>query len=150
MLAKILFWQESLPPEYARIFAFDNFSRTKKHVLAKALDMEQETDGCIPVGAYARLYIKDVSAGVASKLCRLASKMPVIASGLLQHESKFSVLNFRLPILSLFSYSGSIHIISYHYLTQLYWSLALRSMTHMMLLLKQKKNSFFTWASANL
>ncbi|KAL8514967.1 hypothetical protein ACS0TY_013885 [Phlomoides rotata] len=89
--------KESLPPEYARIFAFDNFSRTKKHVLAKALDMEQETDGCVPVGSYTRLYIKDVSTGVASKLCRLANKMPVIACGLLQHESKVSVLNFRFP-----------------------------------------------------
>ncbi|KAF9601778.1 hypothetical protein IFM89_022946 [Coptis chinensis] len=30
--------KESLPPEYARIFAFDNFTRTQKHVLAKALE----------------------------------------------------------------------------------------------------------------
>lgn len=85
--------KESLPPEYARIFAFDNFARTQKHVLAKALDMGQETDGYIPVGSYARLYIKDVSAGVAFKLCTLSKKMPVIASGLLQHESKISVLH---------------------------------------------------------
>ena len=97
MLTKFMFWQESLPPEYSRIFAFDNFTRTQKHVLAKALDMLQEADECIPVGSYARLYIKDVSAGIASKLCTLSKRLPVVASGLLQHESKISVLHFRLP-----------------------------------------------------
>ncbi|KAH6821037.1 pre-rRNA-processing TSR1-like protein [Perilla frutescens var. hirtella] len=88
--------KESLPPEYARIFAFDNFARTQKHVLAKALDLGQETDGCIPSGAYVRLYVKDVSAVIASKLCALSEKMPIIASGLLQHESKISVLHFSI------------------------------------------------------
>ena len=89
-------YQESLPPEYARIFAFDNFARTQKLVLAKALDMEQESrDDCIPVSSYVRLHIKEVSKGVACKLCSLAKTMPVIASGLFQHESKMSVLHFR-------------------------------------------------------
>ncbi|KAL3845392.1 hypothetical protein ACJIZ3_002795 [Penstemon smallii] len=83
--------KESLPPEYARIFAFDNFSRTKKHVFAKSLD-EQET---VPAGSYARLYIKEVPEGVASKLC-MSKTIPVIASGLLQHESKVSVLHFSI------------------------------------------------------
>ncbi|KAK6131379.1 hypothetical protein DH2020_034864 [Rehmannia glutinosa] len=88
--------KESLPPEYAKIFAFDNFPRTQKHVLAKALTMEQDVNGCIPAGSYARLYIKDVPAGTASKLCMLAETIPVIASGLLQHESKLSVLHFSI------------------------------------------------------
>ncbi|KAL0403083.1 UNVERIFIED_CONTAM: Pre-rRNA-processing protein T [Sesamum radiatum] len=88
--------KESLPPEYARIFAFDNFSRTQKHVFAKALDMEQELSDCIPPGSYAKVYIKDVQDGVASKLCMSAKKMPIIASGLLQHESKVSVLHFSI------------------------------------------------------
>ncbi|KAG8378073.1 hypothetical protein BUALT_Bualt08G0100100 [Buddleja alternifolia] len=88
--------KESLPPEYAKIFAFDNFPRTQKHVLAKALDMEQERDEYIPAGSYARLYIKDVPDGVSSKLCMSAKKMPVIACGLLQHESKVSVLHFSI------------------------------------------------------
>ncbi|KAE8057373.1 hypothetical protein FH972_014074 [Carpinus fangiana] len=89
--------KESLPPEYARIFAFDNFARTQKLVLAKALDMEQENrDDCIPVSSYVRLHIKEVSKGVACKLCSLAKTMPVIASGLFQHESKMSVLHFSI------------------------------------------------------
>ncbi|XP_062164009.1 uncharacterized protein LOC133870804 [Alnus glutinosa] len=89
--------KESLPPEYARIFAFDNFARTQKLVLAKALDMEQENrDDCIPVSSYVRLHIKEVSNGVACKLCLLSKTAPVIASGLLQHESKMSVLHFSI------------------------------------------------------
>ena len=95
---KFLFnkYQESLPPKYARIFAFDSFARTQKHVLAKALDMEQENrDDCIPPSSYVRLHIKEVPNSVAWKLCSLIQTVPVIVSGLLQHESKMSVLHFR-------------------------------------------------------
>ncbi|KAL7244681.1 hypothetical protein ACSBR2_000119 [Camellia fascicularis] len=89
--------KESLPPEYAKIYAFDNFTRTQKHVLAKALEMEQGgSDDCIPASSYATLHVKDVPTGVASKLCMLAKKMPIIACGLLQHESKISVLHFSV------------------------------------------------------
>ncbi|KAB1203555.1 hypothetical protein CJ030_MR8G015378 [Morella rubra] len=89
--------KESLPPEYARIFAFDNFARTQKHVLSNALDMEQENrDDCIPTGSYISLHIKEVPNGVACKLCSLAKTVPVVASGLLRHESKMSVLHFSI------------------------------------------------------
>ncbi|PWA54939.1 ribosome biogenesis protein BMS1/TSR1, AARP2CN [Artemisia annua] len=89
--------KESLPPEYARIFAFDNFNRTQKHVLKKALDMEQgSADECVPATSYVTLHIRDVPAHIASNLCMVANKMPVIACGLLQHESKISVLHFRV------------------------------------------------------
>ncbi|KAL6544147.1 hypothetical protein OROGR_010644 [Orobanche gracilis] len=137
--------KESLAPDYSRIFTFDNFVRTKKHVLANAIDMLQEKDGdrakakkrieagrgqeddekdcdrakakkrieagrgqedddlklyikcgCIPAGSYARLYVNDVSAGVLSKLCTQSKRLPVIACGLLQHESKISVLHFSI------------------------------------------------------
>ncbi|OMP03080.1 Pre-rRNA-processing protein TSR1 isoform 1 [Corchorus capsularis] len=89
--------KESLPPEYARIFAFDNFARTQKHVMAKALEMEQESrDDCVPTGSYARIYIKDVPLDVASKLCVVSSTGPIVLCGLLQHESKMSVLHFSI------------------------------------------------------
>ncbi|KAK4577823.1 hypothetical protein RGQ29_028089 [Quercus rubra] len=89
--------KESLPPEYARIFAFDNFARTQKHVVAKALDMEQENrDDCIPASSYVRLHIKEVPNSVACKLCSLIKTVPVTVSGLLQHESKMSVLHFSI------------------------------------------------------
>ncbi|KAM1398258.1 hypothetical protein ACFX2I_015726 [Malus domestica] len=89
--------KESLPAEYARIFAFDNFNRTQKNVLAKALEMDQEnSDECATASSYARLYISEVPTSVASKLCMRAKTIPVIACGLLQHESKMSVLHFSI------------------------------------------------------
>ncbi|XP_024020075.1 pre-rRNA-processing protein TSR1 homolog [Morus notabilis] len=89
--------KESLPPEYARIFAFDNFARTQKHVLSKALEMEQEeSENCISANSYARLHIKEVPEGIASKLCLLVKERPVTVCGLLQHESKMSVLHFSI------------------------------------------------------
>ncbi|XVF35842.1 hypothetical protein REPUB_Repub19eG0005900 [Reevesia pubescens] len=89
--------KESLPPEYARIFAFDNFARTQKHVIAKSLEREQESrDDCAPAGSYVRLYIKEVPLEVASKLCVVSSTAPTILCGLLQHESKMSVLHFSI------------------------------------------------------
>ncbi|XP_075670628.1 uncharacterized protein LOC142640429 [Castanea sativa] len=89
--------KESLPPEYAKIFAFDNFARTQKHVLSKALDLEQgNRDDCIPASSYVRLHIKEVPNSVACKLCSLIKTVPVIVSGLLQHESKMSVLHFSI------------------------------------------------------
>ncbi|KAF3446885.1 hypothetical protein FNV43_RR12065 [Rhamnella rubrinervis] len=89
--------KESLPPDYARIFAFDNFARTQKHVLSKALDMEQEDrDDCVLASSYARLHVKEVPRIVASKLCRHSQTMPIISCGLLQHESKTSVLHFSI------------------------------------------------------
>lgn len=58
--------------------------------------MEQNSrDDCVPVGSYARLYIKEVPFDVASKLCAVSRTAPIILCGLLQHESKMSVLHFR-------------------------------------------------------
>ncbi|KAK4854055.1 hypothetical protein QYF36_018336 [Acer negundo] len=89
--------KESLPPEYARIFAFDNFARTQKHVLKKALEIEQgNSDDCVPASSYVRLHIKEVPVGIAYRLCETAKTAPLIASGLLQHESKMSVLHFSI------------------------------------------------------
>ncbi|XP_077210352.1 pre-rRNA-processing TSR1-like protein [Tasmannia lanceolata] len=89
--------KESLPPDYARIFAFDNFARTQKQVLAKALEMDKGSeDECVSVGTYVRLHIKQVPVVVASKLCALSKTTPVVACGLLQHESKMSVIHFSI------------------------------------------------------
>ncbi|KAJ4896591.1 hypothetical protein Rs2_23385 [Raphanus sativus] len=88
---------ESLPQDYARIFAFDNVVRTQKLVLKQAQKMEEESrEDCVPTGSYVRLHIKEVPIVAASKLSSIVSTKPVIAFGLLQHESKMSVLNFSL------------------------------------------------------
>lgn len=59
------------------------------------LDKESNDDTVAP-GTYSRLYIKDVPSTVASKVCLHANTMPIIACGLLQHESKMSVLHFSI------------------------------------------------------
>ncbi|CAH2036277.1 unnamed protein product [Thlaspi arvense] len=88
---------ESLPQDYARIFAFDNVARTQKLVLKEALKMEEESrDDCVPTGSYVRLHIKEVPLVAASKLSSLVSTKPIIGFGLLQHESKMSVLHFSV------------------------------------------------------
>ncbi|VVA90832.1 unnamed protein product [Arabis nemorensis] len=88
---------ESLPQDYARIFAFDNIARTQKLVLKQALKMEEESrDDCVPTGSYVRLYIKEVPLSAASKISSLVNMKPMIAFGLLQHESKMSVLHFSI------------------------------------------------------
>ncbi|KAF5739478.1 hypothetical protein HS088_TW12G00684 [Tripterygium wilfordii] len=89
--------KESLPPEYARIFAFGNFARTQKNVFAKALEMEEESrDDCVRASSYVKLHVNEVPVGVASKLCMTAMGAPIVACGLLQHESKMSVSHFSI------------------------------------------------------
>ncbi|KAI3950802.1 hypothetical protein MKW92_042486 [Papaver armeniacum] len=89
--------KETLPPDYARLFEFENFARTQKAVLAKAQDIEQSSnDESVPTGTYVRLHVKEVLSDVASKLREASRRFPVIACGLLQHESKMSVLHFSV------------------------------------------------------
>ncbi|CAA7048328.1 unnamed protein product [Microthlaspi erraticum] len=88
---------ESLPQDYARIFAFDKVARTQKLVFKQAQKMEEEDrDDCIATGSYVRLHIKEVPLVAASKLSSLVSTKPIIGFGLLQHESKMSVLHFSV------------------------------------------------------
>ncbi|KAK2404607.1 pre-rRNA-processing protein TSR1 protein [Trifolium repens] len=88
---------ESLPKDYPRNFNYHNFKKTQKHVLAKALELDQENrEDCVPVGSFTRLHIMDVPKAVASKLCMLAKTNPVTASGLLEHECEVSILHFSV------------------------------------------------------
>jgi pre-rRNA-processing protein TSR1 len=88
--------KESLPWEYARIFAFENFVRTQKNVLARAKQNDTGVqEGCMNTGLFVRLHVKNVPAAAAARLLGSYNKIPVVACGLLQHESKMSVLHFR-------------------------------------------------------
>ncbi|BAF28091.1 uncharacterized protein [Oryza sativa Japonica Group] len=89
--------KESLPQDYARIFAFDNFTRTQKHVLAKMAERDEGTlKDCAQRGSFVRLHLKNVPTEIASKLVHPSRRLPVVVSGLLQHESKISVLHFSI------------------------------------------------------
>ncbi|KAK9859345.1 hypothetical protein WJX84_011275, partial [Apatococcus fuscideae] len=93
--------KESLPRDYARVFAFQNFKATHKRARTAALKVADEPDG-IPAGTYVALHVANVSPEqAAAVVARTAAAMqgqlpPLIVTGLLQHESKLSVLNFSL------------------------------------------------------
>ncbi|CAK9866951.1 unnamed protein product [Sphagnum jensenii] len=89
--------KESLPWEYARIFAFENFVHTQKNVFARAKQNDTGVqEGCMNTGLFVRLHVKNVPAAAAARLLGSYNKIPVVACGLLQHESKMSVLHFSV------------------------------------------------------
>ena len=74
---------ENLPPDYARIFQFENFNRTKKRVLT------EEAEGA-EAGWYVSVYLKDVPAQEAKEAM---ARGPLAAFNMLPHENKMSVIN---------------------------------------------------------
>uniref|UniRef100_A0A7N0URR4 Bms1-type G domain-containing protein n=2 Tax=Kalanchoe fedtschenkoi TaxID=63787 RepID=A0A7N0URR4_KALFE len=86
---------EPLPDDYPEFPDSDNYRRIRKHVLAKAPDQENGDD-VAAANSYIRLHVMDVPVSIATKLCLNAKRMPLIASGLLHHESKMSVLHFSI------------------------------------------------------
>ena len=80
--------KENLPADYARIFQFENFNRTKKRVLS-----EEVTEGA-EVGWYVTLYIRDVPQHLVTDYLTNLDSKPLIVYGMLPHENKMSVLNF--------------------------------------------------------
>lgn len=82
--------KENLPIDYARIFQFQNFERTRKRILRDGDD----TDGVQP-GWYITIHIKHVSRHLFEAHC-MTENRPLIVFGLLPHEQKMSVLNIVL------------------------------------------------------
>ncbi|XP_068905473.1 pre-rRNA-processing protein TSR1 homolog [Tenebrio molitor] len=81
--------KENLPSDYARIFQFENFDRTKKRVLKE----QEDVDGARP-GWYITIHVKDVSQLLWSNFEKINA--PLIVFGVLPHEYKMSVLNVVL------------------------------------------------------
>ncbi|XP_027056912.1 pre-rRNA-processing protein TSR1 homolog isoform X1 [Pocillopora damicornis] len=79
--------KENLPSDYARIFQFENFKRTKKRVLE-----EDEVDGAQP-GWYVTVHISNVPRAFMDSL---DPSSPLVIFGLLPHEQKMSVVHFVL------------------------------------------------------
>jgi pre-rRNA-processing protein TSR1 len=111
--------KESLPLEYARVYAFENPKRTEKRAKAAALraglktvkmnlnsmDMDVDTNnsiigGVADVGDYVCLHIAAVPEDVATELVARVNTNtaapPLTVTGLLQHETKLSVVNFGI------------------------------------------------------
>ncbi|KAF4527218.1 hypothetical protein B566_EDAN010563, partial [Ephemera danica] len=79
--------REELPSDYARIFKFENFMRTRKKILSN-----DDRPGAL-VGWYVTLHIARVPAGLVEAR---ELNSPLVVVGLLPHEQKMSVINVVL------------------------------------------------------
>ncbi|XP_067306704.1 pre-rRNA-processing protein TSR1 homolog [Pseudorasbora parva] len=77
---------ENLPPNYSRIYQFQNFERMRRRILA---DAASEEEGAM-VGWYVTLHIVDVPPSVMESF--LTGK-PLVLVSLLPHEQKMSVMH---------------------------------------------------------
>lgn len=85
-----------MPFEYAKIFAFDNFARTQKSVFSKFKEIDSGIQGdSVATGCFVRLHILQVPASKVEPLLKSYKTNPVVVCGLLQHETKMSVLHYR-------------------------------------------------------
>lgn len=80
--------KENLPPDYSRIFQFQNFQRTRKRVI------KSDEDG-VSVGCYVRVTLKQPSRALIEAFSDETSvhKKPLAMFSLLPHENKMSVVN---------------------------------------------------------
>ncbi|XP_070621191.1 pre-rRNA-processing protein TSR1 homolog [Erythrolamprus reginae] len=83
--------QENLPRDYARIFQFQDFSRTRKHVFRQL--GKEEAEGA-QVGWYVTLHLCNVPVSVVESFRQ--RQQPLVLFTLLPYEQKMSVLNLLL------------------------------------------------------
>ncbi|GIL52662.1 hypothetical protein Vafri_8489 [Volvox africanus] len=95
--------KESLPAEYARVFAFENFKRAHKRAREAQQRATEDLDTCgVSPGSYVAIRIGGVSPAAAARVtshvdaAAAGSAVPLTVFGLLQHEAKLSVVNFAL------------------------------------------------------
>ncbi|XP_014601406.1 PREDICTED: pre-rRNA-processing protein TSR1 homolog isoform X2 [Polistes canadensis] len=92
--------KENLPPEYARIYQFENFDRTRKRIFKK-INPKNEIKNCFQgmntalPGWYIKLHVANVSRTTFTDLS-ISDNRPVIVFGLLPNEQKMSLLNIVL------------------------------------------------------
>ncbi|XP_033320128.1 pre-rRNA-processing protein TSR1 homolog [Bombus bifarius] len=82
--------KENLPTDYARIFQFENFDRTRKRIFKES----QEIEGAMP-GWYITIHVANVRQDLFIAFSSLENH-PLIVFGLLPNEHKMSVLNVAL------------------------------------------------------
>lgn len=81
--------KENLPRDYARIFQFKNFDRTKRRIIAQA----KESAG-VSTGTYVTVHIKNVDAQLwESFQSGRSANQGLVLYGMLPHEHKMSVIN---------------------------------------------------------
>ncbi|XP_035198759.1 pre-rRNA-processing protein TSR1 homolog [Oxyura jamaicensis] len=80
--------KENLPRDYARIFQFQDFFRTRKHLFRQI--EKEEAEGAL-VGWYVTVHVCNVP---VSAMESFRAGKPLVLFALLPHEQKMSVLNF--------------------------------------------------------
>jgi len=80
--------KENLPADYARIFQFENFRRTRKRVLNE----EMEEGRYVDVGCYVKVVLKNVGAHLRPQF---EGRM-LCLTALLPHEQRMSVINLAV------------------------------------------------------
>lgn len=100
--------KENLPVDYARIFKFANFKRTKQLALENVnADYNEENAGEVAMpGSYVTIYIENVPSHILGKkrntflkyffIDDWANDKPFIMHGLMKNEQKFSLMNVIL------------------------------------------------------
>uniref|UniRef100_A0AAG5DAF7 Pre-rRNA-processing protein TSR1 homolog n=1 Tax=Anopheles atroparvus TaxID=41427 RepID=A0AAG5DAF7_ANOAO len=86
--------KENLPFDYARVFQFQNFDRTKRRIIREA--QEREGDDVVMPGWYVQLHVKNVSQELWSIFAARGGIERLIVYGLLPHEHQMSVMNVCL------------------------------------------------------
>ncbi|XP_048413462.1 pre-rRNA-processing protein TSR1 homolog [Stegostoma tigrinum] len=81
--------KENLPRDYARIFQFQNYSRTKRRIFR---EVEEEEEGAMP-GWYVSVHIGNVPVSLTESF---KPEVPLVLFTLLPHEQKMSVIHFLL------------------------------------------------------
>ncbi|CAJ0606670.1 unnamed protein product [Cylicocyclus nassatus] len=81
--------KENLPSDYARIFQFQNYKKTRKNVLSQIDDYDPTS--CVCSGQYVTLQIDRVPVTFAQQWNK---DDPLVLYQLLPHEQRMSVLNF--------------------------------------------------------
>ncbi|XP_047520938.1 pre-rRNA-processing protein TSR1 homolog [Pieris napi] len=83
--------KENLPADYARIFQFENYDRTRKRVFKELEDSLENM-----YGVYITIHVKNVRQDLWKVFNSANPNTPLSVFGLLPHENKMSVMNVVL------------------------------------------------------
>lgn len=84
--------KENLPLDYAKIYQFKNFDRTKRRIIKEAQEVD---DGVLP-GWYIQIFVKAVQQDLWNAYLSAGNGGHLIVYGLLPHEHQMSVMNVCL------------------------------------------------------
>ncbi|EIE25675.1 DUF663-domain-containing protein [Coccomyxa subellipsoidea C-169] len=91
--------KESLPREYSQVFAFQNHKRAHKRcgtiAAAEAVGGPEDCHG-VPAGTYVTVHVARVPTAAAAAAVARGELPPLAVFGLLQHETKLSVVHFSV------------------------------------------------------